>query len=275
LDSSGQVFIQEKTGFTAMLKKFSLIIVASALAGNVLADTQRANYDSSPSREENVGVVTGAALGAATGGPLGAMVGAAMGALAGNGWNAKEQLVDLQADLYQSQLELAALQEQSAATRRQYQLAQQELERLKAETPRVLPAFLPTQTSEACCDNTVLSVHFRTGSSIIEFHYEEQLESLVKLAKQMPSVKVEITGYADRNGDAQKNLRLSRQRSDSVKQFFSKMGIDNSSISTIAYGETRPVQSKQSFETDFFDRRVMVKLRDSSKQLLTQTPDGE
>ena len=258
-----------------MLKKFSLIIVASALAGNVLADTQRANYDSSPSREENVGVVTGAALGAATGGPLGAMVGAAMGALAGNGWNAKEQLVDLQADLYQSQLELAALQEQSAATRRQYQLAQQELERLKAETPRVLPAFLPTQTSEACCDNTVLSVHFRTGSSIIEFHYEEQLESLVKLAKQMPSVKVEITGYADRNGDAQKNLRLSRQRSDSVKQFFSKMGIDNSSISTIAYGETRPVQSKQSFETDFFDRRGMVKLRDSSKQLLTQTPDGE
>jgi len=97
----------------------------------------------------------------------------------------------------------------------------------------------------------------------------------VKLAKQMPSVNVEITGYADRNGDAQENLRLSRQRSDSVKQFFGKMGIGNSSISTIAYGETRPVQTTQSFETDFFDRRVMVKLRDSSKQLLTQTPDGE
>ncbi|MDA1371916.1 MAG: sortase-associated OmpA-like protein PdsO [Proteobacteria bacterium] len=258
-----------------MLKQTLLTVITATLASTAQADTQTANYGDQTSRQENAGFFTGAVLGAATGGPPGAIIGAAMGALIGNGWNAKEQVAGLQVDLYASQLELAALQEQSLTMQREYQLATRELERLKTTAPKVLPAFLTTQGSDACCDNTVLSVHFRTGSSAIEPHYEEELASLVNLARQMPSVSVEITGYADRNGDAEKNLQLSRQRSDSVKKFFSSKGIETSTISTVAYGETRPLQSAQSFETDFFDRRVMVKLRDPSKQMLTRTPEGE
>ena len=67
---------------------------------------------------------------------------------------------------------------------------------------------------------------------------------------QMPTASVEITGYADRNGDADRNLALSRERTDSVKQFFNSSGFQNSSIKTIAYGETRPLHSVQSFESE-------------------------
>jgi len=91
----------------------------------------------------------------------------------------------------------------------------------------------------------------------------------------MPSASVEITGYADRIGNTEKNLALSRRRNESVRQFFRNNGIESSTITTIAYGEARPLQINQNFETDFFDRRVMVKLRDNSKQLLTQTPDND
>ena len=52
-------------------------------------------------------------------------------------------------------------------------------------------------------------------------------------------------------------------------------GIDNTLIATLAYGETRPLQLVQNFETDFFDRRVIVRLRDSSQSMLTQTPDDQ
>jgi outer membrane protein OmpA-like peptidoglycan-associated protein len=69
------------------------------------------------------------------------------------------------------------------------------------------------------------------------------------------------------------NLILSKKRSDSVKTFFNRMGIQNSAITTLAYGETQPVESNQSFESDFFDRRVIVRLRDSTEQMLTQSPD--
>ena len=91
----------------------------------------------------------------------------------------------------------------------------------------------------------------------------------------MTSAKVEITGYAHRNGDAVHNLTLSRQRSESVKSFFTEHGIDNASIATVAYGETRPLQPTQSFESDFFDRRVIVRLRDNSKSMLSQSPDNQ
>ena len=91
----------------------------------------------------------------------------------------------------------------------------------------------------------------------------------------MPTASIEITGYADRNGDPDLNLSLSRERSNSVKQFLSDKGIDNSSIKTIAYGETQPLSSTQDFESDFFDRRVIVRLRDNSASMLTQNPDGE
>ena len=121
----------------------------------------------------------------------------------------------------------------------------------------------------------MLSLNFRSGSSAIEAHYEEQLTSLIKIAEQMPTASVEITGYADRNGDPDLNLRLSRERSKSVERFLNSKGIQSSSIKTIAYGETQPLHSTQNFESDFFDRRVIVRLRDNSASMLTQTPDGE
>jgi sortase system peptidoglycan-associated protein len=272
-----------------MLKKLSLVLLVSVAATAVHADTKRANYENPASAEETSGFFSGAILGGLAGGPPGIIIGGAIGALIGEGWNAKERVGDLQASLYQSQLqieqsqlELAALREEASAIEEEhqaieekYQIAQMELDRFRSEPPRILPAFLPTQAAVVCCNNTALSIHFRTGSNNIESHYEEQLESLAKLADQMTNATVEITGYADRNGDANQNLQLSRQRSDSVKQFFNAKGIRNSSITTVAYGETRPLQSTQSFESDFFDRRVIVRLRDTSQQMLTQTPDGQ
>ena len=258
-----------------MVKKFSLLLILCITTSAAFADTSRANYTNNPSKEEASGFIGGAILGGSVGGPPGAVVGAGLGVLFGNGWHAKGRVNDLQASLYASQLQLAAAKDELEIIEKEHQIAQTELDLFRNAPPQVLPAFLSTQPAINCCDNTVVSIHFRTGSSGIESHYEEQLESMATLAQQMTSAKVEITGYADRNGDTNGNLRLSRQRSDSVKSFFTELGIDNASITTVAYGETRPLQSAQSFESDFFDRRVIVRLRDNSKTLLTQSPDDQ
>ena len=174
-----------------MFKKFTVIMIVSAVAGTTQADSQRINYETpSSSLEETAGFFSGAALGAAAGGPPGAILGAAIGAFVGDGWNSKGQVADLRTDLYQSRLQLTALQEQLSLTQREHQLAKQELEGLKSDGPRVLSTFLDTQPDQSCCDNTVLSIHFRTGSSTIETHYEEQLESLVDIATQMPRMNL-------------------------------------------------------------------------------------
>ncbi|PCI76090.1 MAG: hypothetical protein COB20_11385 [SAR86 cluster bacterium] len=257
-----------------MIKQISLALIFTLASAAAAADSQRADYQNQPSKEETTGALSGAILGGLAGGPPGLIVGAAFGALFGEGWRAKSEVSELQANLYESQLRLAALQEESQAMQARHQLAEQRLEELSLNRARIYPANIQLPIAP-CCDNTILSLNFRSGSSAIETHYEEQLASLIKVAKQMPTASVEITGYADRNGNPELNLRLSRERSNSVKQFFNSRGIQNSSIKTIAHGETKPLHATQNFESDFFDRRVIIRLRDNSASMLTQNPDGE
>lgn len=257
-----------------MIKLTSLALLFSLAAVSATAQTQRADYQNPASPEETTGIISGAILGGVAGGPPGFIVGAAFGALFGDGWRAKSEVGDLQVNLYESQLQLAALREETLALQTEYQLAQQKLDELSRSPVRAIPATL-TLSSPSCCDNTVLSLNFRSGSSEIESHYEEQLSSLINIAQQMPRTSVEITGYADRNGDSDLNLKLSQERSQSVKKFLNSKGIQNSSIQTIAYGENLPLHFEQNFESDFFDRRVIVRLRDNSSSMLTRNPDGE
>jgi sortase system peptidoglycan-associated protein len=257
-----------------MIKQISLALVFTVASATAAADSQRAEYQNPASKEENAGAISGAILGGLAGGPPGLIFGAAFGALFGEGWRAKSEVGELQANLYESQLRLAALQEESQAMQARHQLAEQRLEEISLNRARTYPANIQLPAA-ACCDNTVLSLNFRSGSSAIEIHYEEQLASLIKIAEQMPTASVEITGYADRNGNSELNLQLSRERSNSVKQFFNSAGIQSSSIRTIAHGESKPLHPTQNFESDFFDRRVIVRLRDNSASMLTQNPDSE
>ena len=256
-------------------QRITFILLLSMSGGAAIADTQRTNHYSSSSAEATTGYLSGLAVGGLAGGPPGAIIGAAIGAILGDGFYLRKQTDVLRDELYASQLQVAALRDEALAAQKEKQLAQVELEKLRSSTAKTIPVNLGIPSVSPCCDNTVLSLHFRTGSSAIEPHYEEQLGSLVRLAKQMPGANVEITGYADRNGDVEMNLKLSLDRTASVKQYFNRMGIQYSSITTVAYGESKPLHTAQSFEADFFDRRVIVRLRDFRAQLLTRLPDGE
>lgn len=253
-----------------MIKQLGIFSAALVFSASAAADVRPAHYDDSGiSQEETTGFLSGAAIGAAAGGPPGAIIGAAIGAFLGDGWVTRKDYSEMQQEWVAMQNQTESLQRQAATLDRERQRAVEELQQLK-NSPRVLPAFLDGGNNNTLFDNTAISVHFRSGSSVIEDHYEEQLQSLVNLAKQLPTSALEITGYADRNGNATRNLALSQERTASVKEFIGRLGVENSEITTVAYGETRPLHSSQSFETDFFDRRVIVRLVDTSKQMLTQ-----
>lgn len=258
-----------------MSKFLSSIVLLGVVSSTAIADTERATYGSSPSKQETTGFVSGVALGALAGGPPGAILGGAIGALFGDGWKARGEVSALQIDLVQSQAAYAKLSRENEEINRQYKLALAQLDNARTQTPQYLNATHTPNSLSDCCDNTGLSLHFRSGSSKIEPQYTEQLSGMAKIAELLPTTRIEIIGYADRTGDADMNLSLSKQRSDSVRQFLNRIGIQDSSITTIAYGETQPVQATQSFESDFFDRRVIVRLKDTSKQMLTQNPDNQ
>ena len=256
-----------------MLKLISSLIICSAITANSYAGTENANYGNNTSTEETTGVIGGVLIGAIAGGPPGAILGGALGALFGDGWHAKQELGAVQLDLVQSQSELAKVKLETARINALYVAAQRQLSNVKGTRPGAMNVAYSSRPLPDCCTNTSLSIHFRSGSSLIETHYQDQLAGIGKIAKAMPGTRLEIIGYADRSGDAKTNLKLSKQRTNAVRVFFNTQGISNSDITTIAYGETKPVDAVQSVEADFFDRKVVVRLREITDQLVTTDND--
>jgi len=253
-----------------MIRPIFLTMAFSLATGPVLANNASTDVSSSspshPSAAENTGILGGIAVGASIGGPPGAMAGAAIGALLGNGWIARKQVGELQGHVADLRQQAETLHQEKVA-----------LELALRDAVRQRNQSIPVNYEEpvaACCDNTVVSVYFRTGSDAVEAHDHEILTSFARLSNHMADPLIEITGYADRNGNADANLRLSQRRSLEVKNLLAQMGVDNTKVTTVAYGETRPLSSKPTFETDFFDRRVILRLRDASQLMLSRSQES-
>jgi peptidoglycan-associated lipoprotein len=66
------------------------------------------------------------------------------------------------------------------------------------------------------------------------------LESNARWLNGNPKARVKIEGHADERGTNEYNLALGERRAKSVKRFLSSVGVDQSRLSTISYGEERP-----------------------------------
>ncbi len=88
-----------------------------------------------------------------------------------------------------------------------------------------------------------------------EISYNE-LNRLVKIMKDYPTVEIRLEGHTDNQGDPKLNMQLSVDRVEAVKKYLVGKGIDKKRISTIGYGETKPVASNVKEETRAQNRRV-------------------
>ena len=222
------------------------------------------------SSDESFGFVSGAILGGLSGGPPGVLIGAGFGAILGDRWTSNKYALDnMRAALNKSNLDLTLAKNELATIEQRYNslTSQQDVKQLSYSKD--------SELNISCCESKV-SIHFKTGRSEIENHYEEQLKMLAKQAINLENSKIEIIGYADRNGKAADNLELSKKRSHSVRKFLIQNGVNHTSVTTIAYGDTMPLQLDSSYESNFFDRRVSIHLRiDDSLVINHLAKDGK
>lgn len=83
-----------------------------------------------------------------------------------------------------------------------------------------------------------------------------ELDAVVKVLNENPSVKIRIEGNTDNIGTPKYNMGLSERRANSVKAYLVKAGIDESRLSTIGYGLTRPIATNATDEGRALNRRV-------------------
>ena len=201
-------------------------------------------------QETLIGFGSGAALGAVIGGPVGAAIGGIVGGIVGT---AVGQDGYIQAQTEEMD-ELAARNGALEDISQRYNQAQIDIARLEQERYDLMN--IQQRDIDLALE---MNVHFRTGSADIEPHFKTQLDEIAEVMKQAPDIKWELSGYADRRGNGEKNLVLSEQRVEAVRTYLERHGVDGNQIFASAYGDQEPLKAEQNFEGDFFDRRVTLR----------------
>jgi peptidoglycan-associated lipoprotein len=84
-------------------------------------------------------------------------------------------------------------------------------------------------------------VHFAFDSSVLDATAQAILKDKAGWMKNNPDAAVTIEGNCDERGTVAYNLALGERRAESAKAFLVNMGISASKMTTISYGEEKPL----------------------------------
>lgn len=95
------------------------------------------------------------------------------------------------------------------------------------------------------------------GKAIIESQNFGLLAKVQKAIKLVPNSKITIEGHTDSFGSDDKNMELSQERANSVKQYLlANMNLSPQGVTAIGYGETKPIANNQTKEGRAKNRRI-------------------
>jgi len=87
------------------------------------------------------------------------------------------------------------------------------------------------------------NIFFDTGKSTLRSESNAELDRLVKLMKDVPNLKIEISGHTDNTGSAKLNNKLSQDRAQAVVNYLKAKGIAANRMTAKGYGSTQPIAS--------------------------------
>ncbi|KAA9041162.1 OmpA family protein [Ginsengibacter hankyongi] len=105
------------------------------------------------------------------------------------------------------------------------------------------------------------NIFFATGSSKLLAKSYKSLKDVAQILKDNPSYKIDVDGYTDITGSADKNQTLSENRANSVKQYLIANGVDESRITATGHGINDPIADNKTAAGRSKNRRVEMKLR--------------
>jgi outer membrane protein OmpA-like peptidoglycan-associated protein len=104
------------------------------------------------------------------------------------------------------------------------------------------------------------NVFFVQSKSLLKPESYPELDRLVEIMRENPTMEIELEGHTDNLGNAQANLMLSEQRVLAVKEYLVKKGINGARITGKGFGGSRPVAPSDSEANRQMNRRVEFKV---------------
>ena len=104
------------------------------------------------------------------------------------------------------------------------------------------------------------TILFDTGKSSIKAQSAAVLADIVKILNEYPNAKFTVEGHTDSTGSDELNQRLSDARANAVKEYLVEHGVDAFRLSSMGYGETKPIDTNNTAKGRANNRRVEINL---------------
>ncbi|MBM3184816.1 MAG: OmpA family protein [Bacteroidetes bacterium] len=104
------------------------------------------------------------------------------------------------------------------------------------------------------------NLEFETAKDIILDPSKPALDKLADVLTNKPLWKLEISGHTDNVGDDNANLVLSKKRAEALKNYLISKGISANRLTTLYFGETKPIADNNTTEGRKKNRRVEMKI---------------
>lgn len=104
------------------------------------------------------------------------------------------------------------------------------------------------------------NLEFETAKAVIKDASFTSLDALAKVMNENDEFNLKIEGHTDNVGDPESNLQLSKERAEAVKTYLMEQKVAEDRITTLFYGESKPVASNDTEEGRAQNRRVEMTL---------------
>ena len=104
-------------------------------------------------------------------------------------------------------------------------------------------------------------VQFEYDSANLTAQGRSALEANAAILAAHPSLSLEVQGHCDDRGTTEYNMALGQRRAESVRKVLTANGVAASRVSTVSYGEERPLQGGGSESAWAENRRAEFKTK--------------
>jgi len=105
------------------------------------------------------------------------------------------------------------------------------------------------------------TILFDTGRSTIRPESYAVLQNIVDIMKEYPTASFLIEGHTDSQGRESTNQKLSESRAAAVRDYLTTIGMEGNRLSSVGYGESRPIAPNNTKAGRQQNRRVEISLK--------------
>ena len=114
-------------------------------------------------------------------------------------------------------------------------------EPMEPEAPMMEVAEESYEVMEGRTNGPMLPIYFDFDKSNIRDDQVQRLEANAAFLKDNPNIVIRVEGNCDERGTNEYNMALGDRRAQSAKKYLMNLGVSDSQLDTISFGEEKPL----------------------------------